>query len=54
MSGFELYKKLKIIDGNVEVCFITALENYHEEFKESFPMLDEAKPLSENQKQWKI
>ena len=42
MSGFELYKK-KIIDGNVEVCFITAFEDYHEEFKESFPMLDEAK-----------
>ena len=43
MSGFELYKKLKSIDGNVEVCFITAFEDYHEEFKESFPMLDEAK-----------
>jgi DNA-binding NtrC family response regulator len=43
MNGFELYKKLRIIDGNVEVCFITAFEDYHEEFKESFPMLDEAK-----------
>jgi FixJ family two-component response regulator len=43
MNGFELYKKLKIIDGNVEVCFITAFEDYHEEFKESFPMLDEAR-----------
>jgi two-component system, OmpR family, response regulator ChvI len=43
MNGFELYKKLKLIDGNVEVCFITAFEDYHEEFKESFPMLDEAK-----------
>lgn len=43
MNGFELYKKLKIIDGNVEVCFMTAFEDYHEEFKESFPMLDEAK-----------
>ena len=43
MNGFELYKKLKIIDGNVEVCFITAFEDYHEEFKESFPRLDEAR-----------
>jgi FixJ family two-component response regulator len=43
ISGFELYEKLKIIDGNVVVCFITAFEDYHEEFKESFPMLDEAK-----------
>jgi FixJ family two-component response regulator len=31
------------IDGNVEVCFITSFEDYHEEFKESFPMLDEAR-----------
>jgi hypothetical protein len=27
----------------VEVCFITAFEDYHEELKESFPMQDEAK-----------
>ncbi len=43
MNGFELYKKLRIIDDNVEVCFITAFEDYHEEFKDSFPTLDEAK-----------
>ena len=43
MNGFELYKRLKVIDGNVEVCFITAFDDYHEEFKDSFPMLDEAK-----------
>ena len=43
MNGFELYKKLRIIDGSVEVCFITAFEDCHEEFKDSFPMLDEAK-----------
>lgn len=27
----------------VEACFITAYEDYREEFRESFPMLDEAK-----------
>jgi FixJ family two-component response regulator len=43
MNGFELYKKMRNIDGNVKVCFITAFEDYREEFKESFPMLDEAK-----------
>ena len=43
MNGFELYRKMKSIDSRVEVCFITAFEDYRDEFKESFPMLDEAK-----------
>jgi two-component system, OmpR family, response regulator ChvI len=43
MNGFELFKKINSIDSEVEVCFITAFEDYREEFKESFPMLDEAK-----------
>jgi two-component system, OmpR family, response regulator ChvI len=43
MDGFELYKKIKDIDKKIEVCFITAFEDYHEEFKESFPELDDAK-----------
>ena len=43
MNGFELYKKIKDIDKNIEVCFITAFEDYREEFKESFPELEEAK-----------
>lgn len=43
MNGFELFKKIKNIDNDVEACFITAYEDYREEFKESFPMLDEAK-----------
>jgi two-component system C4-dicarboxylate transport response regulator DctD len=43
MNGFELFKKMKAIDSRVEACFITAFEDYREEFKESFPMLDEAK-----------
>ena len=40
MNGFELFKKIKNIDNDVEACFITA---YREEFRESFPMLDETK-----------
>ena len=43
MNGFELFKKTKEIDNRVQACFITAYEDYREEFKESFPMLDEAK-----------
>jgi two-component system, OmpR family, response regulator ChvI len=43
MNGFEFFKRIKSIDNNVETCFITAYEDYREEFKESFPMLDEAK-----------
>ena len=43
MNGFELYKNMRNIDNKVEVCFITAFEDYRKEFKESFPMLDEAK-----------
>jgi two-component system, OmpR family, response regulator ChvI len=43
MNGFELYKKMKAIDRKIEVCFITAFEDYREEFKESFPELEEAK-----------
>src|SRR5215218_3101903 len=43
MNGFELYKEMKSIDSTVEACFITAFEDYREEFKESFPMLDESK-----------
>jgi DNA-binding NtrC family response regulator len=43
LNGFELYKKMKNIDGSLKACFITAYEDYREEFKESFPMLDEIK-----------
>ena len=43
MNGFELFKKIKEIDNRVRACFITAYEDYREEFKESFAMLDEAK-----------
>ena len=43
INGFELYRKMRNIDDKVPVCFITAFEDYREEFKESFPMLDEFK-----------
>ena len=43
ISGFELYKKMRDIDNGIKVCFMTAFEDYHREFKESFPTLDEVK-----------
>ncbi len=43
MNGFELYKKIKDIDNKIETCFFTAFEDYREEFKESFPELEEGK-----------
>jgi two-component SAPR family response regulator len=43
LKGFELYKKMKNIDGSLKACFITAFEDYRQEFKESFPELDEIK-----------
>jgi len=36
MSGFELYDKIKNIDEKVKVCFITAFEEYYDEFKKKF------------------
>lgn len=41
MSGFELYDKIKEIDDNAKVCFITAFEDHYDEFKKLFPHLDE-------------
>jgi CheY-like chemotaxis protein len=41
MSGFELYDKIKNIDDKVKVCFITAFEEYYDEFKKQFPYLEE-------------
>jgi CheY-like chemotaxis protein len=43
MNGFELYRKMRNIDEDIKVCFITAFEDYREEFRETFPMLDEFK-----------
>jgi len=37
MSGFELYDKIKEIDDKVNVCFVTAYEEYYDEIKKRFP-----------------
>lgn len=37
MNGFELYREVKKRDADARVCFITAFEVYHDEFKRMFP-----------------
>jgi DNA-binding NtrC family response regulator len=43
LDGFELYKKIHEKDYRIKVCFITAFEDYNDEFKQSFPELEETK-----------
>jgi two-component system response regulator ChvI len=40
MNGFELYEKMRKIDGEVKACFITAHEVYYESLREIFPTMD--------------
>ena len=40
MTGLELYQKIKQIDGNIEVCFITAFEEYYGQLSAAFPNVD--------------
>jgi two-component SAPR family response regulator len=37
MNGFELYEKIKKIDNNAKVCFITAHRMYFEALREMYP-----------------
>jgi CheY-like chemotaxis protein len=30
MDGFELYRRIKLLDRNVDVCFLTAVSNFSE------------------------
>ena len=40
INGFELYEKIREIDSEVKVCFITAYEVYYQSLKEIFPDID--------------
>lgn len=39
MNGFELYKRIRQIDDKTKVCFMTAFEEYYDEFRKTFPDL---------------
>jgi DNA-binding response OmpR family regulator len=42
MNGFELHQKIREIDSNVKVCFLTASELFYEEYRrlDAYPTLD--------------
>jgi two-component system response regulator ChvI len=42
MNGFELYQKMRKIDSNVKICFLTASELFYEEYRrlDAYPTLD--------------
>jgi CheY-like chemotaxis protein len=53
MNGFELYKRIRQIDDKSKVCFMTAFEEYYDEFRKIFPGLKNnecfiRKPISMN------
>ena len=53
MNGFELYKRIRQIDDKSKVCFMTAFEEYYDEFRKIFPDLKNKecfirKPISIN------
>jgi DNA-binding response OmpR family regulator len=44
MNGFDLYQKMKEIDSNVKMCFLTASELFYEEYRrlDAYPRRDRA------------
>jgi two-component SAPR family response regulator len=40
MSGLELYHKIKEIDNEIKVCFITGFQEYYPELEKALPRLD--------------
>jgi DNA-binding response OmpR family regulator len=42
LNGFDLYQKMKEIDSNVKICFLTASELFYEEYRrlDAYPTLD--------------
>jgi DNA-binding response OmpR family regulator len=44
MNGFDLYQKMKEIESNVKICFLTASELFYEEYRrlDAYPTLDKA------------
>ena len=42
INGFDLYQKMKEIDSNVKICFLTASELFYEEYRklDAYPRLD--------------
>ena len=45
LNGFQLYRELTILDGKAKFFFLTAYENYRQEFNKAFPELNETRFL---------
>jgi DNA-binding response OmpR family regulator len=39
MDGFELYDRLRNMDNNINVCFLTAAQEYYNKYKERYSWL---------------
>jgi DNA-binding response OmpR family regulator len=37
IDGFELYDKMRKIDENIQICFISASNTFYEKYKRSYP-----------------
>ena len=50
MDGFELYDKISKMDNNINVCFLTAAQEYYDKYKERYSWLQNecfiTKPIS--------
>src|SRR5437016_4381221 len=40
LDGFALYNKIRNIDANVQVCFITASNTFYEKYKKLYPGME--------------
>jgi DNA-binding response OmpR family regulator len=41
LNGFELYNKMRKIDENIQICFISASNTYYEKYKRLYPEVQE-------------
>ena len=39
-DGFKLYNKMKKIDKNIQICFITASNTFYEKYKKLYPGIE--------------
>ena len=37
LNGFELYNKMRKIDENIQICFISASNTFYEKYKRLYP-----------------
>jgi DNA-binding response OmpR family regulator len=44
INGLDLYQRMRQIDSNVKICFLTASELFYEEYRrlDAYPTLDKA------------